>query len=55
MAKKMQLSRVLIHLNAFPGLGFNSLHIIQIHNPLVLINLKLDFDPITQTGARLLT
>lgn len=55
LAKMMQLNRALMHLNAFPGLGFNSLHVLEIHNPRLFTNVKPDFDPVTQTGARSLT
>lgn len=54
LAKKMQLNSVLMHLNAFPGLVFNSLHVLEIHNPRVLTKAKPDFDPATRSGARLL-
>lgn len=51
----MQLNRALMHLNAFPGLGFNSLHLLEIHNPRLFTNVEPDFDPVTQTGAVSLT
>lgn len=44
-----------MHLNAFPGLGFNSLHVLEIHNPRLFTNVEPDFDPVTQTGAVSLT
>lgn len=55
LAKTMQLNRALVHLNAFAGLGFNSLHVLEIHNPRLFTNMKPDFDPVTQTGAGSLT
>lgn len=44
-----------MRLDVFVGLGFNFLPVLEINNLRVLTNEKPHFDPVTQTGTRLLT
>lgn len=43
-----------MHLDVFVGLGVNFLHAFEINNLRVFTNEKPGFDPVIQTGARLL-